>query len=80
MKFGIMILVTLLMSVFTVQAETKGTGYVRIEKIDGAWWFINADGKRFVSMGVNHLEPHLWLSPYNKDVTLKRYGADMVDE
>jgi hypothetical protein len=73
------------LSLFAIQNATaadgtgKATGFIRVEKIDGVWWFINADGKKFVSTGVNHIEPHLWLAPYNKQATLKRYGADMVD-
>lgn len=59
-------------------ASAAGTGYVRVEQIDGVWWFIGPDGDKFVSMGVNHIEPHLWLAPYNKTATLQRYGADMV--
>ena len=60
-------------------ARAAATGYVRVEKIDGVWWFVGPEGDRFVSLGVNHLEPHLWLAPYNKEATLDRYGADMVD-
>ena len=59
--------------------QLEGTGYVRVEKIDGVWWFISPDGEKFVSNGVNHIEPHLWLAPYNKEQTLRRYGKDMVD-
>lgn len=59
-------------------AFAASTGYVRVEQVDGVWWFIGPDGKRFISMGVNHIEPHLWLAPYNKAATLQRYGADMV--
>ncbi|MDZ8119087.1 hypothetical protein [Pontiella agarivorans] len=65
------------------QAETpplEATGFVRVENIDGVWWFISPEGEKFISMGINHVEPHLWLAPYNKEATLKRYGADMVDE
>ena len=58
----------------------EATGFIRVEQIDGVWWFINAEGERFVSLGVNHIEPHLWLAPYNKKATLERYGEDMVDE
>lgn len=56
----------------------SGTGYVRVEQVDGVWWFIGPDGKKFVSLGVNHIEPHLWLAPYNQEATLKRYGSDML--
>jgi len=57
----------------------QATGYVQVKQISGIWWFIDPDGNPFISMGVNHIEPHLWLAPYNKETTLKKYGADMVD-
>jgi len=60
--------------------KNKATGYVYVKQIDGVWWFIGPDGEKFVSLGVNHIEPHLWLAPYNIDSTLKKYGADMVDQ
>lgn len=60
-------------------AKAEATGYVRVEQVDGVWWFIGPGGEQFVSIGVNHIEPHLWLAPYNKQATLDRYGADMVD-
>ena len=61
-------------------STAEATGYIHVEQIDGVWWFINGEGERFVSLGVNHIEPHLWLAPYNRNATLKRYGDDMIDE
>lgn len=58
--------------------KLTATDFVRVEQVDGVWWFVGPDGDRFVSLGVNHLEPHLWLAPYNKQATLDRYGADFV--
>ena len=29
---------------------------------------------------MNHIEPHLWLAPYNKKETLARYGEDLITE
>ena len=63
-----------------VSADRPGTGFIRVEQIDGVWWFINADGEKFVSVGVNHIEPHLWLAPYNRDSTLKKYGSDLINQ
>jgi hypothetical protein len=31
----------------------KATGFFRVEKIDGRWWFIDPEGARFWSTGVN---------------------------
>lgn len=58
--------------------ELKATGFVRVEKVDGVWWFVGPDGRKFISMGVNHIEPHLWVAPYNKEATIKKYGADFL--
>ncbi len=60
--------------------SAEAAGFVRLEQIDGVWWFIDPDGEPFISVGVNHVEPHLWLAPYNQAATLERYGSDLVDE
>jgi hypothetical protein len=33
--------------------SAKATGYFRIEKVDGRWWFVDPDGHLFYSSGVN---------------------------
>jgi hypothetical protein len=79
-RFGLLITVATIFAADICQAADadRATGYVRVEQIDGVWWFIGPDGDKFVSIGVNHIEPHLWLAPYNKAATLKKYGSDMV--
>lgn len=57
------------------QAET---GFIRVEKQGQTWWFVSPAGEPFVSLGVNHIEPHLWMGPYNRENTLARYGSDFV--
>jgi DNA-binding LacI/PurR family transcriptional regulator len=54
--------------------------FVTVEKRDDIWWFANLKGEKFVSLGINHVEPHLWLAPYNRDFTLSKYGKDFVDK
>lgn len=56
------------------------SGFVHLQKINDTWWFISPEGEPFVSIGVNHVEPHLWLAPYNREATLNRYGKDLVNE
>ncbi|HTU67675.1 MAG TPA: hypothetical protein VMF52_17115 [Steroidobacteraceae bacterium] len=34
-------------------ARRKATGFFRVEKVDGRWWFIDPEGARFWSTGVN---------------------------
>lgn len=63
-----------------VSKGESGSGFVSVKKLDGVWWFIGPDGEKFISVGVNHIEPHLYLAPYNKEATLKRYGEELIDE
>lgn len=54
------------------------TGFVRVEEIEGVWWFVSPTGEPFLSLGVNHIEPHLWMGPYNRQHTIARYGPDFI--
>lgn len=40
----------------TLAANSTPTGYFRIEKIKGRWWFITPEGNGFLSAGVNHID------------------------
>jgi hypothetical protein len=33
--------------------HAKATGYFRVERIDGRWWFVDPDGHLFISTGAN---------------------------
>ena len=35
------------------QHQVKGTGFFRVEKIDGIWWFVDPEGYLFLSNGSN---------------------------
>lgn len=34
-----------------LQKQVKGSGFFRVEKIDGRWWFVDPDGYLFLSIG-----------------------------
>lgn len=58
--------------------ETAPAGFVGLEKDDaGVWWFKSPDGKPFLSIGMNHVEPEYWQSPNNKAFVLETYGPDL---
>ena len=40
-----------------LQRQVKGTGFFRVEKIDGHWWFVDPDGYLFLSHGVDCVNP-----------------------
>ncbi len=33
--------------------QLKATGFFRVEKVNGKWWFVDPDGRLFLSQGVN---------------------------
>jgi len=39
------------------QKQVKSTGFFRIEKVDGRWWFVDPDGYLFLSHGVDCVNP-----------------------
>ena len=39
------------------QKQLKGTGFFRVEKVDGRWWFVDPDGFLFLSHGVDCVNP-----------------------
>ncbi len=47
--------------------RSEATGFFRVEKQDGRWWFITPEGHAFLSAGVNHVD-------YRKD-----YSNEFVD-
>ncbi len=56
----------------------EATGFFRVEK-DERWWLVTPEGNAFLSFGINHLHPHLWKQPYNREAWKKRLGIDNLD-
>lgn len=60
--------------------KTEGTGFFRVEVIDGKYWLVDPEGYAFISKGVNHVDylgdfsPALKYSPYHVNI-LKKYGS-----
>ncbi|WP_245608329.1 glycoside hydrolase 5 family protein [Thermococcus guaymasensis] len=60
--------------------KVEGTGYFRIEKINGVFWLVDPEGYIFISKGVNAVNylgdhsPKLGYSPYYINV-IKKYGG-----
>ncbi len=51
----------------------------RVTNDAGVWWLIRPNGERTVSLGVNHVDPRLWVMPYNRQHTVGLYGADFSE-
>ena len=41
-------------------ARTSGTGFFRVEQVDGKWWFVDPEGHLFLSVGSNVMRPEMW--------------------
>ena len=57
--------------------ETSLFAVVRVEQESGVWWFRSLAGKRFLSIGMNHVEPVYWQSPNNQQFVRDTYGPDL---
>jgi hypothetical protein len=40
-----------------LQKQVKATGFFRVEKVDGRWWFVDPEGYLFLSVGVDCVSP-----------------------
>lgn len=58
-----------------VGITSTATGFFRVERVNGSWWFITPDGFGFISVGLNHLDDTDLRYPYNFDVWQRRYGT-----
>jgi hypothetical protein len=56
------------------------SGFFRVERA-GRWWLVTPDGSAFLSLGVNHVAPHLLRQESNRALWLERFGArDVADD
>jgi len=39
--------------------EAEGTGFFRVEEVDGRWWFVDPDGHLFLSAGSDVMRPEM---------------------
>lgn len=70
--FGLIVLALLVANGFCAVAST---GFVSLEQdAAGVWWFKSPEGKQFLSIGANHVEPVYWQSPSNSAFVLETYG------
>ncbi|MCL4233148.1 MAG: MBL fold metallo-hydrolase [Deltaproteobacteria bacterium] len=52
---------------------------IGMRQADGVWWFTRPDGERFVSLGINHIEPVFIGAPSNRSIFMKKYGKDLLN-
>jgi agarase len=61
----------------------QGTGFFRVEEIDGVWWFIDPEGHLFFALGTDHTSyfvhwcEKLGYAPYHENMK-KRHGSEQA--
>lgn len=76
MKPALLFLLLLCVAAFAAVQDHKS---VSVEQQDGVWWFRSPAGARFLSIGVNHIEPVYWQSPRNAEYVRETYGGDVFN-
>ena len=56
--------------------RAEATGFFRVQRVLGRWWFIDPDGNAFISLGVNHIESSALKYPDNVHIWRERYGSE----
>jgi hypothetical protein len=62
---------------FLLAASAACAGFVTVGQEGGVWWFKSPEGKPFVSLGANHVEPVYWQSPNNTQFVAQMYGPEL---
>ena len=65
-------------NVFAQEEVIGNKSFVHVEKSDDIWWFVDGNGKKFISTGMNHMQPNIRFAPYNKDYWVEEFGTDIM--
>ncbi len=76
--YGRNVLFTTTLLLLSAALADAPPAFVSLEQSGGAWWFKSPEGARFLSLGVNHVEPAYWQSPSNAAFVASAYGPDLV--
>ena len=71
----------IILSLTSINAQNQLIGsksYIHLEKIDNVWWFVDANGEKFISTGMNHMQANIRFADYNKIYWAKKFGEDVL--
>ncbi len=66
-----------LTAVAAAGAAPGTTSYFTLRREAGRWWFFTPAGKRFFSIGLNHIDPASLNYPENRHIWHEKYGNSM---
>ena len=55
--------------------ETPNNGFFRVANSDGAWSFVDPEGKPFLSLALNHIDDTDLRYPHNVEIFERKYGS-----
>ncbi len=65
---------------FSQNKVVGNESYIHLKQMDNVWWFINADGEKFVSTGMNHINDKIRFANYNKEFWSEKFGANIIND
>ena len=76
MRYLLIFLITL--STFAQNQIVGSRSYIHLEQVNGVWWFVDADGEKFISTGMNHINHRIRFADYNKAFWTEQFGEDII--
>jgi hypothetical protein len=58
--------------------KTEATGFFRVEKKDGRWWFVDPDGHHFLSLGADVVRPEMVTPATGREVFFRERPPQAV--
>ena len=80
MKFLILLLSILAQynNAYAQNITVGNKSFVHLEKMNNIWWFVDANGEKFVSTGMNHMQANIRFASYNKEYWAEKFGKDIL--
>ena len=75
-KYALLFLFTI--SLFAQNQIVGSKSYIHLEQLNGIWWFVDADGEKFISTGMNHINHKIRFADYNKAFWAEEFGEDII--
>lgn len=66
------------LNLYAQDITVGNTLFVHLKKINNVWWFVDANGEKFISTGMNHMQANIRFADYNKAHWAEKFGKDIL--
>ena len=66
------------LNLYAQDITVGNTLFVHLKKINNVWWFVDANGEKFISTGMNHMQANIRFADYNKAYWAEKFGKDIL--